>query len=131
MAMQLARQCAHETGKFGVSEATTRFMHKTAGSYVGSTASRGASDAPPADSAKAMFLALVTPRQLKAAALAYQGFSQAEIAEAVEIDQTTVSRELRMVRELCRRLGLHLPEPLQDQATEEQLTDELADSLGI
>lgn len=100
--------------KFGVSESPRPFVHKASPLYVGDVCFAEGTDA-------ARFLAELTPRQIAIAAAYLDGFTQSEIAEQNEIDQTSVSRDLAIVRGVCKRFGRELPKPLKAKG-EKQLS---------
>lgn len=131
-------QDAERNAKFPVSDAPGPIAHKSDGSYSGAPETiilsspcppclRGEPSADPpcaADPAIAQFFAALTPRQVRVAAAHLDGLTQADIARRESIDQGTVSRDIEVVRQTCRRHGRELPEPMRLHARRERQVPE-------
>ena len=77
-----------------------------------------------------VLLSRLTPRQVRIAAAWLDGETQWEIAEHHGVNQATISRELNVVRFVCRVLGLALPPPKRIRAADEcQLSEHVYRSL--
>ena len=140
MAVLLEPACARQTPKFAVLKAPAGFLHKPALRSVQSGVFRSGDKGTQArrhegeaggSAARMAFLLSVTDRQIRVGAAWLDGCTQEEIADALGIDQATVSRELQIVRRAAARFGgsLHRPQPHRAHPRVQQMSDRLYKSL--